>query len=226
MARRPIDVINDTLLARSIKETAEWKEKKLNLPTGFVGEVLASGGVVGLYFNMRSREMYGWTGSATGGRVIRKEAALRGLHGDSIVNSWGPNQDVLGPNNGLHTISCDFTDPAHEDPKFYARVRGDRDELAIALDGPELADDIGERIAADPRLAEAEILSSPWLTVSRLGLKTMIETVHPEGYLARLLPEVDDIVFEKVHMTKKQSEAEFAEALGSPPVVRQGGRYL
>ncbi len=210
---RPIDVVSNAVDTRANRELAARKERDLALPEGFIGEVLQSGGVIGIYFNLRSRERFGWTGSATGGKVINSRQALRGLHGDGFVNTWSPNSDTVLQNTGLHTINVNLVDPEDENPKSYARPVGKRDAMSIALDGAECADAIAERISRDPLIVEAEILDSSWLTVSRLGLHAMIDTVHPDGYLAKALPKLDEIVFERTHLTKKESLARWDDTL-------------
>jgi len=163
----------------------ERKERNLDIPVGFIGEVLESGGVVFLGFNLYDRSMHGWKARASGGIIGNKNKAVMGISGDSIVNYWG----------GLEVKSAKFVDPEEvEEGRPYVQVDF-TDVTAIDLAGIKTADEVEEMFQDNPEQAELDVINSPWLTLSRLGLSRMAE-VSPDGYLSVALPQLDEILFQ------------------------------
>lgn len=194
---RPIDVIENALHTRSTSRTASERERTLGLPEGFVSEVLDSGGLVALYFSLRSpREIYGWTGCLTGARILNKAAAVRFVSGDSIVNTWTAVDRRAGRHTGMQSISAELADPFAEMPQDYV-LNTRLGTLGVDLWMAATADEIADRVVRDPLEEEAALIDSPQLVLSRRGVMQLAEVVHPDGYLARLLPEVDEAVFER-----------------------------
>lgn len=183
-APKSVNRVVDAMQSRGVAELVERKERGLHLPSGFVGEVLQSGGVVFIGFNMRSRSRYGWSALATGGIIGNKRAAVEGIHGDSIVNCW----------SGLEVRHAKFVNPEEAEEGKPLVVRDFSNVGAIDLAGTKTASDVEEMFAQDPEKAELDVIDSPWLTLSRLGLQRMAE-VSPEGYLSIALPQLDETLF-------------------------------
>jgi hypothetical protein len=171
--------------ALSGEELINEKEHDLNIPKGFIGEVLESGGVIFIGFKMRSRSMHGWTAQATGGTIGNKKSAVEGIVGDSLVNSWC----------GLELKHAKFVNPEDVEEGMPYVQRDVSTADAVDLMGVKTVAGVEEMFAQDPELAEIDVIDSPWLTLSRLGLKRMAE-VSPEGYLSVALPQLDEILFQ------------------------------
>lgn len=174
----------DALQGRGVKELVATKERDLALPPGFIDEVLQSSGVVFMGFNLRSRSKYGWGAIASGGIIGNKRAAVEGLHGDSFVNIW----------SGVEVRHAKFVNPEEVEEEKPYTLRDFRDSGAIDIAGVQTVKGVEDVFSDDPEQAEIDIINSPWLTVSRLGLQKMME-VSPQGYLSVALPQLDDILF-------------------------------